>query len=86
MTNFVNLKKTVPAEDICRGLRRLADAIEAGTEVDWPVTTCLVVIGHTESVLKGEIIEDTSHVASYGFGPRCDPFTVAGLLTCALED
>jgi hypothetical protein len=38
MTNVLSIKKAVPAYDIVRGLRRLADGIEAGTEVDWPIS------------------------------------------------
>lgn len=85
MTNVLSIKKLIPADDIARGLRRLADGIEAGTEVDWPITTCIVVIGHTQQSVDGDTIEDQSFVESYGFGPRCDDFTKVGLLTRAMK-
>ncbi len=85
MTNIVSLKKTVVADDIVRGLRRLADGIEAGTEVDWPITSCIIVIGHTQQSVSGDMIEDQSFVESYGLGPRCDDFTKVGLLMRAMK-
>jgi hypothetical protein len=73
--------------DVVETLRRIADEIDACEHGDWPVTTCVVVIGHSDSeVPRGE--EEVIHSyywQSYGFGPRHDNFTCRGLLGTALQ-
>ncbi len=73
--------------DIVEGLRNLADAIEAGTVEDMPViTTVVCLLGHTDSKLE----EDGSigryiDFDRYAWGPRCDSFTIGGLLAYAAK-
>lgn len=89
-TNVVSLHAGIPADDIVAGLRRLADTIEAGEVEDIPVvTTAAVVLGHTsqskeagENGEEGQVIHK-SYFALYGFGPRCDTYTIRGLLATA---
>lgn len=63
-------------------LRRIADEIEAG---DYGLmTTCLVVLGHTEErVVDNGDKEQRSDFELFGCGPRCDSFTTKGLLLTA---
>jgi hypothetical protein len=87
----VSLHKGIPADDIPAGLRRLADTIEAGMVDDMPViTTAVVVLGHSADKLEagrpgeeGEVAHQSSW-AMYGFGPRCDTFTIRGLLATSV--
>lgn len=67
------------APDIVAGLRGLADMLEAGA-IAIPVTTCIVVMGHSESTPEGP----KAYQSKWVLGPRADPFTVSGLLTVAL--
>jgi hypothetical protein len=60
----------------------LADQIEA--DEYGLKTTCVVLLGHTDD--KMAETGDMMHRMDYeifGYGPRCDTFTVAGLLTTA---
>lgn len=78
MTNVVEIKKPWACEDIVAGLRGLADRLEAG-EVDLS-TTCVVALGHTIDRREGDDILRGSKYSLFGFGPRCDTFTIRGLL------
>lgn len=77
--NIVALRKPFAPDDIPSTLRRIADEYEKG---EYGLkTTCLVVMGHTEDKpaegggkLQREMYE------LFGCGPRCDAFTVRGLL------
>lgn len=79
----VQLHQSYPAQDIASTLRLIADQIEAGKH--GLITTAVVCIGHTEDKPgdDGErLMRDTYEI--FGAGPRCDIFTVRGLLlTCA---
>ena len=82
----LQLHKPIPADDVVGGLRGLADSIEKG-EIEWPVTTCVVCLGHTGSLSN----PDTSgyvwqgvHWRTHGYGPRVDNFTVRGLLSTVI--
>lgn len=86
--SIVALHKAKPCDDVVSGLRGLADRIEAG-EVDWPVTTCIVVIGHTERESLPDddgICLQGSRWDTYGYGPRTDIFTSRGLLMTAMKN
>lgn len=76
--NVVKLHQEKPCNDVAATLRRIADEIEAQTE--WPVTTCVVLTGHTNSEVPGPdgtmMQENFWH--TYGAGPRCDTYTAAG--------
>lgn len=78
MTNVVEIKKPWAPEDIVKGLRNLADEIEAG-EIAL-TTTCIVALGHTTDHREGDEIMRGSSYSLFGFGPRCDTFTMRGLL------
>ena len=81
--SVVQLHAGYPAQDISSTLRLIADQIEAG---DYGlITTAAVCIGHTEDRPgdDGErLMRDEYEM--FGAGPRCDIFTIRGLLlTCA---
>jgi hypothetical protein len=87
MTNIVQLRQDRPCNDVAATLRRIADEVEAGEHGDWPVTTCVVLLGHTDSEIPAG---DGSYAQemwwhTYGAGPRCDTFTVRGLIATALN-
>ena len=83
----LQLHKPAPCEEVVATLRRIADDIEAGEHGDWPVTTAVVVIGHTDAETNdGENRMQRAHWATYGAGPRADSFTVRGLLLTAVND
>lgn len=86
MSAVVQLHKERPCNDVAATLRRVADRIEAGEHGDWPVTTCVIVIGHTDAEVPGDdgIIMQQNYWDTYGAGPRCDAFTVRGLLQTVL--
>lgn len=84
MDNIVQLKKPIVADDVPAGLRRLADMIEAGEAHEGPVTTCVVVLGHSQDRLAGDEIQQRADHTLYGYGPRCDLLTVRGLLSLAM--
>lgn len=85
--NVVPLRPAKPCDDIAGSLRRLADDIEADS--DHPITTCVVVMGHTDAETNPD--ENGSCYAStywrvHGYGPRTDTFTVRGLLASATRE
>jgi hypothetical protein len=73
-------KPAATADDVVAGLRRIADQVEAG-DFDL-VTSCAVVLGHTEEKPgdKPGFTVVGEQVDVFGLGPRHDPFTVRGLL------
>lgn len=82
----VQLHKQSPCAEIPATLRRIADDIEAGDHGDWPVTTAVLVLGHTDA----EYLVDDERVqrnywTTFGLGPRADIFTVRGLLATVLS-
>ncbi|HKR17669.1 hypothetical protein [Rhizorhapis sp.] len=83
--SVVQLHAGYAAQDIVRTLRLIADEIEAGEY--GVITTVAICLGHTEEKPNGEgerIMKDTYEL--FGVGPRCDIFTVRGLLlTCATK-
>lgn len=82
----VQLHKPPACADVVATLRRIADDIEKGEHGDWPVTTCVVVIGHSDAETNdGETRMQRSYWDTYGLGPRCDSFTVRGLLSTVLS-
>jgi hypothetical protein len=84
--NILQLHKPKPCDDTVAMLRQLADDIEAG-EIDFPVTTCVVLLGHTNAERPGEGQELLQEMfwRTYGFGPRTDTFTVRGLMATCLN-
>lgn len=86
MDGVVTLHKPAPANDVPATLRRIADELEAGT-LDWPVTTAVVVFGHTGPERpSGDERRQRNHWTTYGFGPRADSFTIRGLLSSVILD
>lgn len=81
------LHKSKPADDVTSSLRRLADIIESG-EIEWPVTTCIVLLAHADAEIPSGDHElgQRSYWKMYGYGPRCDTFTVRGVIATALND
>ena len=79
---IVALRKSFAPDEIPATLRRIADDIEAGEF--GLMTTCLVVLGHTEDRIEssGDKMQRDVHEL-FGCGPRCDAFTVRGLLLTA---
>lgn len=74
-----------PADDIATALRRIADELEEGA-YDL-VTSCAVVLGHTEEKPDGEDFSlHSESVEIFGVGPRHDVFTIRGLLSTALTN
>lgn len=83
--SVIQLHETPPCADAAATLRRIADDIEAGEHGDWPVTTAVLVIGHTDAeVPEGDVRVQRSYWHTYGAGPRCDVYTVRGLLMTAI--
>jgi len=81
----VHLHQERPCSEVPATLRRIADDIEAGRHGDWPVTTCVLVIGHTGPEIPdpdGNLAQE-NFWRTYGAGPRCDSFTTRGLLMTA---
>lgn len=81
------LHKEPVQSDIVTGLRNLADKIEKGEVEDMPViTTCVLALGHTHDKLydNGELGHSATYDL-YSWGPRCDTFTVRGLLQTCLN-
>jgi hypothetical protein len=80
------IRKPFAPDDIPSTLRRIADEVEK--DEHGLVTTCLVVMGHTEErpAADGEKLQSNRYKL-YGCGPRCDSFTTRGLLlTVATRD
>lgn len=78
VVNLAAEKSYDPA--IISGLRALADMLERGEGIDVPVTTCVILMGHS-AVVEGQ---PYLRFAKWALGPRVDPFTVTGLMTVAL--
>ena len=79
MAEITPIQKPFAPDDIPRTLRRIADEIEAGEF--GIITTCLVGLGHTsERPEKDGIKMQRERHELFGCGPRCDAFTVRGLL------
>lgn len=81
--SVLQLKKPIAADDVVAGLRGLAGMIEAG-DIEFPVSTCLVILGHTKEGRDGDHVIHSSDHELFGYGPRCDTFTVRGLLATAV--
>ena len=83
----VKLHQERPCSDVVFALRDIAKQIEDG-EIEWPVTTAVLLLGHTGSEKpggeEGEYSEEM-HWQSYGFGPRRDVFTCRGLMATCLN-
>jgi hypothetical protein len=78
-TKVVTLHQPFAPDEIPATLRRIADQIEKGEY--GVVTTCLVVTGHTSDkpMPDGDKLQQERYEL-FGCGPRCDAFTVRGLL------
>ncbi len=86
MTNVVALHPGKPADDVPATLRRIADEIE-GDAIGWPVTTAIVILGHSDAevpVGDGELAE-RSYWTTFAAGPRTSTFTVRGLVASAMR-
>lgn len=79
MSNIVPISKPFAPDDIPSTLRRIADEFEK--DEYGLMTTCLVVLGHTEDkpAEDGGKLQRERHEL-FGCGPRCDAFTIRGLL------
>ncbi len=70
-----------PDSDISGTLRNIADQIDAG---DFGViTTCVVVTGHSSDRMEEGNKVCSNRFEIFGAGPRCDIYTVRGLLLTA---
>jgi hypothetical protein len=79
MSNIVPIQKPFAPDDVPATLRRIADDIEKGEH--GLMTTCLVVLGHTgEGPVENGVKLQKERYELFGCGPRCDAFTVRGLL------
>ena len=86
MSAVLQLHKPAPCEDVVSTLRRIADDIEAGDHGDWPVSTAVVVLGHSDAEFNnGTDRIQQSYWTTYGAGPRADSFTVRGLLSTVIS-
>jgi hypothetical protein len=84
--SIVQLFKPPPCQDIVESLRSIADEIEAGNHGDWPVTSCVVVLGHTDNEIEDDGVRyQASYWHTYGLGPRADSFTLRGLLATVIQ-
>lgn len=84
--SVIQLHKEAPTNDVAATLRRIADEIEKGEHGDWPVTTAILAIGHSDSeVSDGEGRWQRHYWRTYGAGPRCDFFTVRGLMMTVIN-
>lgn len=86
MTDIIKLHQEHPSSDIPATLRRIADDIEAGKIWDRPITTCVVMLGHTgaERCCEG-VLHDQAFWTTFAMGPRVDTFTVRGLMASAMQ-
>lgn len=80
MTNIVPIAKPFQPDDIAPTLRRIADDVEKGEY--GLMTTCLIVMGHTDHKDEpgGGPRMQRERYELFGCGPRCDAFTTRGLL------
>ena len=82
--NIVAIKKPFAADDVVKGLRKIADEIEAG-EYGFPVTTCIVLIGNTYQTNRtAEGVSEMADSEYFALGPRTDLFTCRGLIATGL--
>lgn len=83
----VSLKQRAPdANDVVKGLRNIADSIETG-EIDFPISTAVVILGHTQILPSDEdVIATRAYWDTFALGPRCDEFTVRGLITTSAQE
>lgn len=82
MTSIVPIRAEFPPDnDIAGTLRNIADGIERGEY--GIITTCVVVTGHTSDrpFPDGKVQQNRFEI--FGAGPRCDIYTVRGLLLTA---
>lgn len=91
MTDVIKLHKQPVQTDLVRGLRNLADKLEAnggaGIGEDMPVITTMVVLaGHTvvTHLPEGDLAHEVFWEL-WSWGPRCDAFTVRGLMATVLK-
>jgi hypothetical protein len=79
VSNVTQIAKPFAPDEIPATLRRIADEVEQGEY--GLMTTCLVVLGHTSDRPgdDGDKVHQERHEL-FGCGPRCDMFTVRGLL------
>jgi hypothetical protein len=82
----VQLHQPKPCEDVVTTLRRIADQVEAG-ELGWPVTTAVLICGHTDSEVPMDdgALAEQAYWTTYAMGPRTSSFTVRGLVTSAMR-
>jgi hypothetical protein len=79
VTNIVPIAKPFAPDDVPATLRRIANDIEQGEH--GLMTTCLVVLGHTaDGPVQDGVKLQKERYELFGCGPRCDSFTVRGLL------
>jgi hypothetical protein len=84
--SVVQLFKPPPCSDVVQSLRGIADQIEAGEHGEYPVTSCIVVLGHTDAeTAEDGVLFQRSYWHTYGLGPRSDSFTLRGLLATVLQ-
>lgn len=86
MSAVVQLHQEKPTDNVAATLRRIADEIEAGNP-EWPVTTCLILLGHSDAErpdADGDYLQGI-YWRTYGAGPRVDPYTSRGLLATVLN-
>lgn len=86
---IIQLRQERPIDNVSASLRRLADEIEKGEHGEWPVTTCVVLLGHVDS--PGNPDDEgwvylKCHFDTRGYGPRNDPFTTRGLMATCLRE
>lgn len=79
--SVVQLHKAFSPDDIASTLRTIADEYEAGEY--GLMTTCIVAMGHTEHKDMPDMRIQRERHKLFGCGPRCDYFTVRGLLLTA---
>lgn len=86
MTSVVQLHQKRPCDDVSATLRRIADQIEAG-DIDWPVTTAVLILGHTDAETRVDdgALAEQSYWTTFAMGPRCGTFTVRGLVSSAIR-
>jgi len=78
----VPLRPVLGAENVSATLRRIADQIEQGEY--GPIATAALCLGNTRSVPNNEGGERLSADHElFGLGPRCDIFSIRGLLLTA---
>lgn len=84
--SVVQLLRPKPCGDVVTTLRKIADDIEAG-KFDWPVTTAVLICGHTDAEVPvgDDTLAEQSYWTTFATGPRTDSFTVRGLVQSAMR-